>query len=142
RGREPGAGSRVTVRRNGYASAPARTAGPDLLKQAVLMTRGAGFDDVEVVRLVPVGPPDVQDLATYTYARGMDLTGMMLPAAAWPQSHPRVVTIGDELARRRVRTRGLGWAGACCCLVVVLIIVLIVVLVSRRRRKPPPPPPQ
>lgn len=65
---------------------------------------------------------------------------MMLPAAAWAQSHPSVVTIGDELARRRVRTGGLGaLVGACCCLFVVLVIVLIVVLVSRRRRKPPPP---
>jgi hypothetical protein len=70
----------------------------------------------------------------------MDLTGMMLPAAAWAQSHPSVVTIGDELARRRVRTGGLGLVGGCCCLLVVLVIVLIVVLVSRRRRKPPPPP--
>jgi uncharacterized membrane-anchored protein len=72
------------------------------------------------------------------------VTGWLLPVAAWAQDRPGTVAVGDELARRRPRTGGLGLVGGCCCLVVVLVVVLTVVSISRRRqnRQQPPPPPQ
>jgi hypothetical protein len=67
------------------------------------------------------------------------VTMWMLPAAAWADSHPNMVAIGTEVARRRPRSSGFGRViGACCCLVVVVVIV-VVVLLMRRRRQPPPP---
>jgi hypothetical protein len=72
------------------------------------------------------------------------LTVWMLPAAAWADSHPNVVAIGAEVARKRPRaSSGFGRViGGCCCLLVVLAVVGVVILINRRRRQPPPPPPQ
>jgi hypothetical protein len=67
---------------------------------------------------------------------------VLVPTMAWASSHPGVLAVGEELARRRPRrgVGGFGFVGACCCIGAVLVIVLIVVLIRRRKQSPPRPP--
>jgi hypothetical protein len=69
---------------------------------------------------------------------------VFIPAYAWAATtQPALLSVGEELARRRptVRRRGgfgIFACGAVCCLLVVAIIVVAIVLIQRRRRGPGP----
>jgi uncharacterized membrane-anchored protein len=69
---------------------------------------------------------------------------VLVPTMAWASSHPDVLAVGDELAKRR---RGGGIFGLlfgvptlCCCAVVVAIVAVVVVIMRRRNQRPPAPP--
>jgi len=65
------------------------------------------------------------------------VVGALVPVAAWAQTSPTVVAVGDNLARKKVgRAVGaIGVFGTLCCLLVVAVIVLGVVLIVRRRAR-------
>jgi hypothetical protein len=69
---------------------------------------------------------------------------VLVPTMAWASSHPDVMAVGDELAKKRRSGLGglIGLPLLCCCVVVVGGAVLVVFLIRRRKQQTPPPPPQ